>query len=375
MDKFEGLNISSKFAICGLPIRLDSYKTCDMGCKYCFANARKIMEFKKELQLANVDSIKRRLEKLKSVDEPTSFLDKMIKSGVTWHCGGMSDPFQQAEGEYHITEQIVDVTKEHGITILFSTKSDTVYGANVTPNLHTFQLSVSNIDNRRDIECNVPDIQSRYNFFRDLKKEGFKVGIRLQPFIPNVTNLDIIKMFQGADHFTLEGLKVVPQNAEQKDFVFNELGISKDLFIQKGLLTLKPEYRLELYKPFIEYFKEHNISYSISDNDLRKYSNNACCCGDALVSGATSFNTTAMIQRYGDSYELSDIHTELDKYKCSDCVVYSLFTSNRTQGCKTVKDFFDKRISEKTSPFSPKFQYNESESNKPSWKKLQLSLF
>ena len=64
MDKFEGLNISSKFAICGLPIRLDCYKTCDMGCQYCFANARKIMEFKKELQVANVDSIKRRLDRL-----------------------------------------------------------------------------------------------------------------------------------------------------------------------------------------------------------------------------------------------------------------------------------------------------------------------
>lgn len=165
MNTFEGLNVSSKFAICGLPIRLDSYKTCDMGCRYCFANARKIMEFKKELMIANVGSIEKRLKKLQT-QEPKSFLDKMIKAGITWHCGGMSDPFQQAEGEYHITEQIVDVTKEHGITILFSTKSNTVYGANVTPNLHTFQLSVSNIDNRRDIECNVPDIQSRYNFFR-----------------------------------------------------------------------------------------------------------------------------------------------------------------------------------------------------------------
>ena len=301
-------------------------------------------------------------------ENPTSFLDKMIMSGITWHCGGMSDPFQRAENEYHITKQVIDVTNQYGVTILFSTKSDTVYGANITPELHSFQLSISNIDNRRDIESNVPDIQSRYNFFKELKKEGFKVGIRLQPFIPNVTNLEIVKMFEGADHFTLEGLKVVPQNQDQKDFVFGHLGLPRELFTQKGLLTMHPEYRLSLYKPFIEYFYDKKISYSISDNDLRRHSNNACCCGDALVKGATSFNTTAMIQKYGDSYDISDIRSELDKYQCSDCMVYSLFTSNRTQGCKTIDDFFNRRINDKASPFSPKFQYKQPEV-------VQLSLF
>ena len=45
--KFEALNISSKFAICGLPIRMDSYKNCSFGCTYCFSNNRKICEFDK----------------------------------------------------------------------------------------------------------------------------------------------------------------------------------------------------------------------------------------------------------------------------------------------------------------------------------------
>ena len=62
--KFDGLNVSSKFAICGLPVRVDSYKTCSFGCKYCFANGRKIMEFKKNLQVADTDSIERRLSRI-----------------------------------------------------------------------------------------------------------------------------------------------------------------------------------------------------------------------------------------------------------------------------------------------------------------------
>ena len=51
IKKFNGLNVSSKFAICGLPIRIDSYKTCSFGCKYCFAENRKIMQYGKKYRL------------------------------------------------------------------------------------------------------------------------------------------------------------------------------------------------------------------------------------------------------------------------------------------------------------------------------------
>ena len=47
--KFTPINVSSKFAICGIPLRVDTYKSCSFGCKYCFANHRKIMEFEKNL--------------------------------------------------------------------------------------------------------------------------------------------------------------------------------------------------------------------------------------------------------------------------------------------------------------------------------------
>lgn len=53
MKTFNPLNVSSKFAICGLPIRVDTYKNCSFGCKYCFSNSRVICEFEKNLQVAN----------------------------------------------------------------------------------------------------------------------------------------------------------------------------------------------------------------------------------------------------------------------------------------------------------------------------------
>lgn len=64
IKKFNGLNVSSKFAICGLPIRIDSYKTCTFGCKYCFAENRKIMQYGREIQIANITQVKNKLKKV-----------------------------------------------------------------------------------------------------------------------------------------------------------------------------------------------------------------------------------------------------------------------------------------------------------------------
>lgn len=93
MKTFNALNVSSKFAICGLPIRVDTYKSCAFQCAYCFSNCRKIMEFEKTLQVANIKQVERKLDKIfnkKQVDI-TNFLDTLIANGITWHCGGMSD--------------------------------------------------------------------------------------------------------------------------------------------------------------------------------------------------------------------------------------------------------------------------------------------
>lgn len=124
-----------------------------------------------------------------------------------------------------------------------------------------------------------------------------------------------------------------------------------------GLLNLKPEIRYELYKPYIEYFEQHGISYSIADNDMRWLGNNHCCCGDKLVSEATPFNVTNMIKKYGRDYSLKDVLKEVDSFGCSECRCEDLFTSNRTQGCKSVVDFYRKRFGQDSSPFSPRFQY------------------
>ena len=361
MKKFEALNVSSKFAICGLPIRVDTYKNCTFGCTYCFSNNRKICEFGKEIQIANLPSIEKRLNRVLKREEwnDNNLLDTLLAQNITWHCGGMSDPFQPAENTYHVTKEMIDICNKYGVSILFSTKSDTVYSANIRPDLHTFQLSITNTGNRRDIEPGVPDIEKRYKFYKELKSNGFRVGIRIQPFIPNITTLEIVEMFHDADQFTLEGIKLVPQNKEHKECVLAATGLTQDDFTQMGLLNLKSNIRQELYRPFIKYFREHNIPFSIADNDMHHIGTNYCCCGDKLVTKSTSFNNTAMCQKYGKEYAKEQVDDEIFEDGVRDCKCNHLFTSNRQEGCISVQEFYDKRFYRASSPFSPRFLIDE----------------
>ena len=121
LKTFNPLNVSSKFAICGLPIRVDTYKTCTFGCKYCFSNCRVICEFDKQMQIANLKQIQRKCKQIfddNKVDN-TNFLDTLISQKITWHCGGMSDPFQPAEQKYGVTKAMIDICNEYNISIKY----------------------------------------------------------------------------------------------------------------------------------------------------------------------------------------------------------------------------------------------------------------
>jgi len=88
---------------------------------------------------------------------------------------------------------------------------------------------------------------------------------------------------------------MVPTNTLQREEILKMTNLNNSDFKNVGLMNLKPEIRINLYKPFIQWFEEHNSSYSIADNDLHYLGNNKCCCGDSLCFNQyTNFNTTTL---------------------------------------------------------------------------------
>ena len=356
IKKFNTPTVSSKIGICGLPLRVDTYSVCSFGCTYCFANNREIMK-SSDFKVANLNHLRKTLERIldkHEIDE-NSLSDKLISEGITWHCGGLCDPFMPCEEKYHITSQMIGICNKYGISILFSTKGNSVYGADIRPDLHSFQLSVSNISDNKQWEPNVPSMESRYRFYRELKSKGFKVGIRIQPFIPGVTDTDIIDLFHDADFFTIESVKIVPQDKEYRQKLTELLNIPISDFKFSGLYNLKSELKLKYYKPFIEKLELYNIPFSIADNDLRSISKSKCCCGDVLIKKSTDFNTTALLKKYGSDYSLQNVYDEIGCY--GNCSCKSLFASNRQKDVITVSDFFKSNINSIKNPAGKPFQY------------------
>ena len=353
VGKMQILSASSKFAICGLPLRADTYKTCSFGCHYCFSNSAVIRGFAKVQKVGDVAQFERRIARVENGGaREGDFIDSLLAAGVTIHCGALSDPFQPCESEFHITGEVARVTREHGVSVLFSTKTDDLRGVELDPELHTMQLSVTNMDGCQ-MEPNVTSGRGRRALFDRLKSSGFRVGIRIQPFIPGVTDERIVDLFKDADQITIEGLKIVPQNRACCERVLDETGLSKSDFRQMGLLNLKPGIRKRLYAPLIARLEENGTPYSIADNDMHDCGTNFCCCGDRLVSRATGFDTTAMCKKYTSTYGIEEVFEEAEPFMA--CKVNQLFTSNRQEGCTTLEDFYQARFDRASSPFSPKF--------------------
>ena len=141
----------------------------------------------------------------------------------------------------------------------------------------------------------------------------------------------------------------MPQNKQHKEELLKILKLNRDDFTQKGLLNLKPDIRLNAYKDFVEKLEYYNIPYSIADNDLHYISSGNCCCGDPLIKKSTTFNNTYLLKQKGFHYTIDDVKENLGEY--AKCKCNHLFTSNRTEGCKTVEEFYKKRINYKGDLF------------------------
>lgn len=361
VKKFHPLKVSSKFAICGLPLRLDSYNTCTFGCKYCYSNNRQIGERDTD-SIPNMEWLHKKFSKVydaKDVNKK-NFLEVLLSKNITLHGGSHCDFFQPLEKEYEYSKFVVELCNEYGLDILFSTKGADTYNVPVNPSLHSFQLSFSSLDDKLGLEENVPSFEKRYAFYKDLVDKGFDVGIRLQPFIPNVTDVErFVDLFGDATHFTLESVKFVP-GYENNPHLMDLMGLEQGDFTNLGLLILKPFIRYNMYSPIIDLFEEKGLSYSIADNDLHYLGNNNCCCGDELVEEPVHFSNTELLHRKGFNYTLDDVFTCGEDYL--DCRCSSLFNSDRRNGCVTVRDFYMDRFDRGSSVFSPKFQYKSVQS-------------
>ena len=217
------LEDGKQLAICHMGFRFDSYMGwCGHYCSYCFARGISI-RYKRwdadKIRVADMDDVKRYFTGAAG-SGPKSKIGNCIRHKYPIRVGTNTDCFQPVEKKYRVTYKfITEIMNPHDYPYSICTKSDMVidpeylevYEDNVT---FQFTLSTLNQGVLDKIESGAPTATERINAIRVLGKNGFFVGCRISPHIPELMD-DIEPLVQelagaGCKHVISELLRVSP---------------------------------------------------------------------------------------------------------------------------------------------------------------------
>ena len=276
------LALTSQFRFCGNPFRLDFYRFCTFGCKYCFArNINGQDDFEKSF--AKFEIVEKYFEKAFENDVETKDITvELLRKKVPIHVGGLADPFQPAEWKLKLNYKLIELSNKYQYPLIFSTKTSFLpdeYFKILNPKIHAFQISLIGYDEDyiRKYETNTPSAKERIEFLKQLRKKGFWCSIRIQPIIDVKKAIELCEQIDGiANYVTLEHLKINTDNAEMKELFKDELYKYKRTSIMRNM-----EMPIEEKKENIKRIKKalKNTTIGVGDNDLHYLSESRCCCG------------------------------------------------------------------------------------------------
>lgn len=185
--------------------RLDPYGCgCAHDCSYCYAKS--LLEFR-GLWHPEAPARASAMEVRKAIRRTPK--DKVLR------IGGMTDPFQPAELQYHITYSMLRQLNVYRRPYLIVTKSDLVaddrYIAVLDKDLAHIQITITTTDDAlaKTYE-HAPTPSRRIAAVEKLAALGYDVQVRLSPFIPEYVDLDQINAIK-CDKILIEFLKVSPR--------------------------------------------------------------------------------------------------------------------------------------------------------------------
>ena len=282
------LCMTQQFRFCGNPFRIDTYKGCSFGCKYCFANSSQSLYHNDGFAVANMDEIRKQFAKAFDEDKPTnSHVIEMLRHRVPLHCGGMSDPFQKIEFELHTTYELIELSRKYQYPICFSTKTAHLpdeYFKILDPKLHAFQLSIMGWSPEyiRKYEANTPTAQERVEFLIDLRARGFWCAVRIQPCIDidEVTQL-VCNLERWPSYITVEHLKIPVDNEAVKKLFIDDYSTDRFYRSRNNLrnIEMTPKVKRENIEIIKEIAHANGVQVGVGDNDLHHLSDSRCCCG------------------------------------------------------------------------------------------------
>lgn len=289
----ECIQITRQFAFCPNAFRIDLYKGCDFGCKYCFANMDWVQHKDKNWDIADINKIEKLFYKAFDTDkESKDILVELLRHHVPLHCGGMSDPFQTREWKFGYTYRLIELSNKYHYPIMFSTKTCQLpkkYFDILNPEIHAFHVSIAGWDDDyiRKWECNTASASKRVAFVNELIDKGFFCGIRIQPIIDIEQCKKLCyNISDKTSYVTLEHFKSVTDTMGVIQAFQNLCTNKEDFEYSEHKLQFRRDVKIKNIETLQKICNEKGILVGVGDNDLHYLSQSKCCCGIDLIGEA-----------------------------------------------------------------------------------------
>lgn len=283
------LKLTQQFRFCPNAFRVDTYKGCNFGCKYCFANAdaENFKSSKYEFsKCADIKQIKNTFAKAFDTDKEYDELNiELLRHRVPLHCGGLADPFQKREEQDGITHQLIELSNHYNYPILFSTKSDYIKSETLNilnPNIHAFQSSLIGLSDEfiRKWETNTPLPKDRIKFLQLLKSKNFWIAIRLQPLIDIKEASDLLEFIKDLPNYiTVEHLRLPTPHVSLYQEFLKYYPDKENIVNHSRMFEVITSVKKEHIKIIKKIAHKYGYKVGVGDNDLHFLSESRCCCG------------------------------------------------------------------------------------------------
>lgn len=302
--------VTSQICVCPIPFHFDTYRGCQYGCLFCFARdltrfARRGKEGLARRQSFITGNSPEGLEKwcYKMAHKRYDYSDAAMvafKERIPVKIGATADPFPMCEMNEHITHDCLRVFHKYDYPVQISTKNPAVFlhyadrfrNANIALNV---SCSFCDDDVARQIETGAISPSKRFEAIRELSKMGYKITVRIQPFILPYAEKNAERFIKtlseiGAYGFETEGLKLRVTSSKNEKEVYQRIGevfgidILEDFktrgIVEGGDRCYSLEDRRRMLQLYTDLANKYGVKFFNADNLIDpRYGCSAECCG------------------------------------------------------------------------------------------------
>lgn len=357
--RFWSPSVTSQFRICPIPFHFDTYRGCHYGCLFCFA--RDFIEFQRRKK-EGIESRQAYIEG-NSPEGLQKWIDKVLakeynykraeevafKERIPVKIGATADPFPLIEEKERITYDCLKIFDKYDYPVQISTKNPEVFlsyaedfiGSNIALNV---SCSFCDDDVARKIEVGAPSPSRRFEAIKKLSDMGFKITVRMQPFIlpysEEAAERFVKKLKEyGVWAFQTEGLKLRVVMPEKERIVYEKIGkvfgfdiiedFKKNGEIEGGDRVYNEDTKRRILKLYNDLSIKYGVKFFNADNLVDKeYGCSAECCGTECLRD---------YKIWGGCYR-SNVFPEESKYSTEFGKCYVNFTRSTKNKERTIEE-------------------------------------